>query len=43
VNTVGSFYCQCEKGYRLQNGVCVGKMHIFQTWPVNEHNKMQPV
>lgn len=43
VNTVGSFYCQCEKGYRLQGGVCVGKTHIYQTWLVNECNETQLV
>jgi hypothetical protein len=43
VNTVGSFYCQCEQGYHLQGGVCVGKKHIYQTWLVKKHNEMQLV
>jgi hypothetical protein len=43
VNTVGSFYCQCERGYHLQGGVCVGKTQIYQTWLGNEYSQMQLV
>lgn len=32
MNTVGSFYCQCEPGYRLQGGVCVGKTYTDGNW-----------
>ena len=44
VNTVTSYYCQCDPGYKLHSdrSSCLGGCSIFNNWPHKFHNAPVP-